>query len=143
MGTFIDLTGEKFGKLTVISRAPNRCKMTMWKCQCECGAIKDIGGADVRSGHTTTCGANACRPQQKKLEVAGQKFGYLTATSTFEPNKGWLCDCICGNQCWARGGKLLNGTNKSCGCKSITMSIEAHTLPEEEALINYLFARYK
>lgn len=37
----IDLTGQKFGRLTVISRAENKGKRVAWNCLCECR--KDCG----------------------------------------------------------------------------------------------------
>ena len=41
-GQVIDLTGQKFGKLTVIQRANNIGQQPAWLCQCECGNIKSI-----------------------------------------------------------------------------------------------------
>jgi hypothetical protein len=37
MPKFIDLTGQKFGRLMVIKRAPNKNNRTAWLCECECG----------------------------------------------------------------------------------------------------------
>lgn len=37
MGKFIDLTGMKFGRLTVIERAGSKNGCAAWKCRCECG----------------------------------------------------------------------------------------------------------
>jgi len=33
----LDLTGQKFGKLTAIERLPSRNGKTYWLCKCECG----------------------------------------------------------------------------------------------------------
>lgn len=50
-----DLTGQQFGRLTVIERAedhikPNGQSMAMWKCQCSCKdkTIKIISGAHLK-----------------------------------------------------------------------------------------------
>lgn len=56
MGKFIDLTGQKFGRLTVIERAENKGGKVRWLCRCECGNKKIIQGASLKSGHTTSCG---------------------------------------------------------------------------------------
>lgn len=56
MGAFIDLTGKKFGRLTVIERAENKNGRIMWKCQCECGKIVIIQNYNLKSGHTKSCG---------------------------------------------------------------------------------------
>lgn len=56
MGRFIDLTGQKFGRLTVIERKPNKGKRTIWLCECECGTKKEFRQEDLRSGKTVSCG---------------------------------------------------------------------------------------
>jgi hypothetical protein len=38
----LDLTNQKFGKLTAISKAPSRSGKTYWLCKCECGNEKEI-----------------------------------------------------------------------------------------------------
>ena len=60
MGKLVDLTGQKFGRLTVIERAENkergRGKQACWLCACECGSTKVISGYNLRSGRTKSCG---------------------------------------------------------------------------------------
>jgi len=57
MSKFIDLTGQKFGRLTVIRRSyPNGTKNTYWLCRCECGIEKAIQGGSLRNGATKSCG---------------------------------------------------------------------------------------
>lgn len=56
MGAFIDLTGQRFGRLTVIERAENKNGKIMWKCKCECGKIVIIQNNNLKSGHTKSCG---------------------------------------------------------------------------------------
>lgn len=55
MSKFQDLTGQKFGKLTVLERAENYYSKNnkpsvQWKCQCDCGNIKIIRGQSLRQG---------------------------------------------------------------------------------------------
>lgn len=51
----IDLTGKKFGRLSVIGRVSNnKDGRTMWKCRCDCGNERIIMGKSLRSGHTPT-----------------------------------------------------------------------------------------
>ena len=53
----IDLTGQKFGRLTVISRAENdKNKHPRWLCRCDCGNTCVVLGENLRSGHTRSCG---------------------------------------------------------------------------------------
>ncbi len=61
MGAFIDLTGKKFGKLTVLGRIPEEREpgthiRVKWLCACDCGTNKIAVGTDLKSGHTSSCG---------------------------------------------------------------------------------------
>lgn len=57
MSRLIDMTGKRFGRLTVISRASNiNGKISAWTCRCDCGTIKVVRGYDLRSGGTKSCG---------------------------------------------------------------------------------------
>lgn len=49
-----DLTGKKFGKLTVLCRDSGRDGY--WVCECECGKRKSIVGKSLREGNTRSCG---------------------------------------------------------------------------------------
>ena len=54
---FKDLTGEKYGRLTVLNREPNgKTHNTRWKCQCECGNIVIVFGFSLKSKDTQSCG---------------------------------------------------------------------------------------
>lgn len=56
MGTFIDLTGQQFGKLTVLCRAGKDHTCVAWLCRCSCGNEKVISGATLRKGKARSCG---------------------------------------------------------------------------------------
>ena len=57
MGRFIDLSGKKFGRLTVLKRVPNLTNSnTKWLCQCECGNTIEVQGGHLKDGHTQSCG---------------------------------------------------------------------------------------
>lgn len=53
---FIDLTGQKFERLTVLSKAETKNKKIRWNCLCECGNKKIIGGSELKSLRTKSCG---------------------------------------------------------------------------------------
>ena len=53
---FKDLTGEKFGELTVSSRTENIGKHAAWNCLCSCGATTVVSATHLISGHTQSCG---------------------------------------------------------------------------------------
>lgn len=53
---FEDLTGRRFGKLVVLEYAgTNKNRRSIWKCQCDCGIIKNISGHDLKMGKTKSC----------------------------------------------------------------------------------------
>lgn len=52
-----DLTGKKFGRLTVIKRCgSNKNRRALWLCQCDCGNTKIILGNSLLSKSTLSCG---------------------------------------------------------------------------------------
>lgn len=54
---FKDLTGQKFGRLTVIKRADNNKNgSTRWLCKCDCGNEKIVEGGHLRSNKIKSCG---------------------------------------------------------------------------------------
>ena len=56
MPSFLDITGEKYGRLTVISRAGNIGRRTAWVCNCDCGNPHIARGNSLRTGEVKSCG---------------------------------------------------------------------------------------
>lgn len=54
--SLIDLTGKRFGKLTVLYRDPNTKKRVRWICQCDCGNIVNCAGSHLNNGDVKSCG---------------------------------------------------------------------------------------
>ena len=54
--TRLDLTGQKFYRLTVIEPASSRNGLTRWKCLCKCGLITVVHTSSLTTGHTRSCG---------------------------------------------------------------------------------------
>ena len=111
----IDLTGQQFGRLTVISFAgTDKNGKALWNCQCECGNKTIVRLDRLRSGEAKSCGCAA------KFDLKGQQFGRLTVISFAGTDKNgkalWNCQCECGNKTTVRLDKLSNGETKSCGC---------------------------
>ena len=97
MSKLIDLTGQEFGKLTVLRRVENRNGRVTWECQCECGKRIVATGHDLKANHITSCG------QHKAIDLTGQKFGELTVIKKVGSDNSrrsvWLCKCSCGEEC--------------------------------------------
>lgn len=131
MGVLRDLTGQKFGRLTVIKRdGANKHGQVTWLCECECGGSLITTGNSLLSGNTKSCG---CLQKEKLKDITGQRFGYLTVIKRFGSTKGkgkmatWLCRCDCGNTSVVVGSRLRSGRIKSCGCWRIECVSEANT----------------
>ena len=67
-----DLTGMKFGRLTVIERAENKGKKVAWLCQCECGNEKVVRGSDLKGDKVVSCGCYN-REKTKKMNEENWK----------------------------------------------------------------------
>ncbi len=55
----IDLTGQKFGKLTVLKRSSDALgcsEEAVWECLCDCGNTVSVRGYSLRTGNTKSCG---------------------------------------------------------------------------------------
>ncbi len=69
---FKDLSGQIFGKLTVISRAddkitPSGQHKTCWHCKCVCGKEIIVMATHLNSGHTTQCHNCSIKQRVKKI----------------------------------------------------------------------------
>lgn len=118
MGKVIDIVGQKFGKLTVVSltdkKKNDRC--AIWLCQCDCGNIFEARSTQLRGGFVTSCGC--ANPNRGKLE--GQKFDRLLVVKFSHIDKHgkvvWECLCDCGNISFVNTSSLTTGNTRSCGC---------------------------
>lgn len=54
---FIDLRGKRFGRLTVLHRAPNKASgIARWLCRCECGNEHIVRSYHLRNSLIRSCG---------------------------------------------------------------------------------------
>lgn len=127
-GKPIDLTGQKFGRLTAIEMTDKRKnKSVVWKCLCQCGNTCEVAAASLRAGRTKSCG---CLKQEKDkqpkgnvINLIGKKFGHLTVISRQGSDKRgealWECECDCDahNHLIVLGSNLRTGHTTSCGCE--------------------------
>jgi hypothetical protein len=76
MTKVIDLTGQKFGKWTVIKKDLDRTSSkTYWLCNCDCGTKNaSVESWKLRSGNSKSCGCLMRTPDLR----TGEKFGLLT-----------------------------------------------------------------
>jgi hypothetical protein len=107
----IDLLGQKFGRLTVLSRSQNSEQgKTQWTCLCECGNQKTVLGDSLRSNKTTSCG---CYRKQVVGKNAPIKHG-KTHTRLFRIWSGMK------SRCYAK----TNNSYKNYGYRGIVICDE-------------------
>lgn len=54
----IDLTGQRFGKLSVMDKIAPPKGRTLFVCLCDCGKQVTLNGSDLQSGNTKSCGCH-------------------------------------------------------------------------------------
>lgn len=62
-----DLTGKKFGRLTVIGLADKKSRKTYWICQCDCGNLKIARSDSLQCGAIKSCGC--LKKEQDKVNL--------------------------------------------------------------------------
>ena len=117
MASYTDLTSRRFGHLTATEYVGKVGGNNAWKCRCDCGNEVTVRATLLTTGKKTYCGCKEFKPPRKATaEIAGHKFGSLTALYPCEDKKGyWHCRCDCGNERDVRRGDLLSGNTKTCG----------------------------
>lgn len=74
-----NLTGQKFGKLTVKEIDPNHAlKKASWICHCECGQTKIVRAINLKLGHTKSCGCDTFKRTDKHASWTG--YGELSGS---------------------------------------------------------------
>lgn len=116
---FIDLTGEKFGRLTVceiVGKASD--DSYIWNVYCDCNPerIFPVNGGDLRRKRKTNCGCW----HGNRINLMGEIFENLQVID-FQYDAEieeffWICLCNCGESTTAKTQDLTSGSKKSCGC---------------------------
>ena len=107
--------------LLVEARDLEPSKRIRWRCRCDCGAVTVVQGANLRNGHTASCGGHRAgvggRP---KIDETDLRYGRLLVIGReLTPDTSaayWRCLCDCGEYTVVAGGNLRSGRTKSCGC---------------------------
>lgn len=115
-----DLTGQKFGRLTVVSYYGHKENIkshnNFWVCKCDCGNESVVETVSLTSGGTKSCGCLL------KNDLTGRIFGRLTVICKDEywtkkyKCTTYKCQCQCGNVKYIRHTSLISGNIRSCGC---------------------------
>lgn len=141
-----DLTGQVFGKLTVIKKVPRpidkKSTGTYWECLCSCGNTKIFSRRSLIQKGVQTCGCFS-----KIKDLTNQKFNKLTALYPIESNtahKQWHCKCDCGKECNVESSRLIAEVTKSCGCLKREASVKTilqYAKKNKKDLLNKRFGK--
>lgn len=121
MGKRYELTGQIFGRLTVIDFDHiSSDGASYWLCECGCSNRTRlvVKGYDLKRGHTLSCGCM----RKEAYDITGQIFGRLTVLGldhiTESGRTYWLCECNCSDRSRVvvRRDGLVSGATLSCGC---------------------------
>lgn len=117
-----DLTGRRYGMLTVIGIPGKRNAQgrVLYQCKCDCGSERLATYSNLTRGEIVSCG---CKNHLPKKDLTGRRFGKLTAIEISKPPNGraqtsyfWKCKCDCGNEVSVTVNALTTGKTRSCGC---------------------------
>ena len=78
-----DLTGERFGRLTVIGLHPTETRKTYWECQCDCGNKNVVRSDSLQCGAIRSCGCLKKEQDKQNLWSSEAKKKYLANGGKF------------------------------------------------------------
>ena len=96
MGIFNDLTGKRFGRLTVLRheyRLIGKRKRIYWKCRCDCGKDTYVEASNLTTGH-----ARSCKCLQKESRHEHTRTHGKSNTKTYRIWKGMIRRCSNSNR---------------------------------------------
>ena len=156
MGRSIDLVGKHYGRLVVIEKTDKRTNdgTIIWKCQCDCGNIKEVSTSSLNKGYTKSCGClnndtrskmTLMRNMQNSMKPGDECNGFkileteLRQTCSNNHREMWaLAICpYCGSQKWIRASFIRNSNTKSCGCITRSAGESKISLLLKEANISF------
>jgi hypothetical protein len=113
-----DISGIKFGKLTVICYSHSNKGKKYWKCKCECGKEKITFTQMLTGGGVKSCG---CLKYPIRNDYTGKRYGRWVVLQCIKKNDinrrtKYLCRCDCGTEKIMFINQLTGGNSKSCGC---------------------------
>ena len=93
----MDLTGQRFGRLTVIKYLGSKDKQTCWLCMCDCGKEHITTSNHLRMGQAKSCGCLQTENGTSQLRKFLTKHGGA-GESLYPIWKGMRRRCYCENE---------------------------------------------
>jgi hypothetical protein len=92
MPRILDLTGQRFGRLTALSRIKTPGKPSKWLCQCDCGNTSTPHTKSLTTGDTQSCGCiyKGPEPIHNMYKTAEYRaWGSLVQRCTNPNSRNW------------------------------------------------------
>jgi 5-methylcytosine-specific restriction endonuclease McrA len=126
-----DLTGQRFGRLSVLyaHAARSRRGATHWICVCDCGNRTRSRSDTLQNGRAASCGCLAKERAADRIrevgflnkdDLTGSRFGRLLVVAEAPRGESgrtrWECLCDCGRTRTVWSSNLTTRKTQSCGC---------------------------
>lgn len=144
----LDLTGQRFGRLTVLRPAANIGTRTAWVCRCACGQETVVRTGRLRDGRCTSCGCDkepfdsspGARARASLTYVDGTCVEMLAAKTVRKNNSSGVpgVDWRAGKQVW-RAAICFKGKRYNLGSyRCFEDAVKARKLAEENLHNSFL-----
>jgi hypothetical protein len=89
MSKLIDLTGQRFGRWTVLGRANHNDahNKPLWLCRCECDTVRLVTGSNLRTGLSKSCGCL----KSERARAVNFKHGHRRAARNGKVSRAYVC----------------------------------------------------
>lgn len=94
-----DEVGNRYGKWTVLRRAETRRGNTYWLCRCECGTEREVFGASLRFGKTTSCDSGPCHSKWRggrSVDSNGYRRVWMRGRRRITPEHRLVMEAVVG-----------------------------------------------
>jgi hypothetical protein len=88
MPAFIDLSGQRFGRLVVVDRAQKEWKGAAWRCRCDCGGEVVVRAGSLSYGQSRSCGCLQREGAAERMGKVKLKHGLARQDGTRHPDYG-------------------------------------------------------
>ncbi len=89
MSKILNLTGQRFGRLTVVSIAHTK-KGSHWNCICDCGVEKVIKGCSLTGGYTKSCGCL----QREKVSILSKTREHIKPVLQYDLSGNFIKEYV-------------------------------------------------
>lgn len=86
-----DLTGQTFGRLTVMGLKETETRKTYWMCQCDCGNVKSVRSDSLLCGAIRSCGC--LKKAQDRINLTKHHSHKMSGTRIYHTWQGMKGRC--------------------------------------------------